>query len=321
MPNSDSLVTLDQILKAQSYLDGKIVRTPMIQSLNVGNLLNINLLYKAELYQKTGSFKMRGVLNKLNSLTREEKDKGVITISAGNHAKALSYASSLMNVKAIVIMPTYAPQNKIDSAKRFGAEVILTESENLVSEMNKTIEERNLTLVHPFDDPFIIAGHGTIGLEILSDVSNKIDTVIVPIGGGGLISGVATAIKLSQPEITVIGVEPEGANAMSLSLAKNEVVTLEKVDTIADGLAAPWAGDHTLAHTKKYVDGVIIVTDEEIRRAMKNLVLNDKIVAEPAGAASLAALLSGKIDFEGDQNIVCVLSGSNVDQELLKSIL
>lgn len=319
-PNS-SYITLDQIKAAQTYLKGKIVRTPLIQSLNIGDKIGVNLSYKAELYQTTGSFKLRGVLHKLSKLTDIEKAKGVVTISAGNHAKALSHAAAMMKIKATVIMPDFAPQNKIDSAKAYGSEVILTESENLLSLLNKTIEEEDLTLVHPFDDIDIMCGPGTIGLEILEDTDNDVDLVIVPIGGGGLISGISSAIKLSNPGVIVIGVEPTGANAMTQSLAKNEVVTLDKMSTIADGLAAPWAGEHTLRHTKKFVDGIILVTDDEIKEAMRSLLLEDKIVVEPAGAASLAALRSGKINYYPNQKIVCLLSGSNVDYQLLKSVI
>ncbi len=321
MSAQDDLVTLFDIKNAQSFLKGKIVKTPIIPSLNIGKALDIQLNYKAEHFQKMGSFKIRGVLNKLNQLSATEKEKGVVTVSAGNHAKALAYASHLTKIKAVVVMPDYAPRNKIEAVKGFGAEVIQTTAEELLSTLEKTIEERDLTLVHPFDDLAIISGQGTVGLEILEQTQNPPDIVVVPVGGGGLISGISTAIKSINPEISVIGVEPKGANAMTQSLVKGEAVTLNEVNTIADGLAAPWAGKITLKHVRKYVDGMVIVNDDEIQLAMKRLILEDKIITEPAAAASLAAVLSGKIDLSPNLKITCVLSGSNVDIPLIKSLL
>lgn len=321
MSAPDDLVTLLDIKNAQNFLKEKIVQTPIIGSLNIGKSLDIQLNYKAEQFQRMGSFKIRGVLNKLNKLSEAEKEKGVATVSAGNHAKALAYASFLTKIKATVVMPEYAPQNKIQAVKNFGAEVIQTKSEDLLPTLNKIIEERNLTLVHPFDDRAIISGQGTVGLEILEHSENQPDIVIVPVGGGVLISGISTAIKSINPEIIVIGVEPKGANAMTQSLAKGEAVTLNKVDTIADGLAAPWAGKVTLKHVMKYVDGMVMVNDDEIRSAMKRLILEDKLIAEPAAAASLAAILSGKIDLSPNIKITCVLSGSNVDPDLINEVM
>lgn len=314
-------ITLAQINETKELLNGKIVRTPLIPSLSIGKSLSIDLNYKAELYQTTGSFKLRGVLNKLSKLTEVEKAKGIVTISAGNHGKAVAYAAAMMNIKATVIMPNFAPKNKIEAVKNFGAEVIQTESANLMSLLKKTIEQQDLTLIHPFGDLDILCGPGTLGLEILEDTNNDVDTIIVPIGGGGLISGVSAGIKLSNPNVKIIGVEPIGADVMNQSLAQDKVVTIDKLNTIADGLAAPFTSELTLGHTKKFVDGIVLVSDDEIRAAMKALVLQDRIVAEPAGAASVAALLSGKIEFEETQKVVCILSGSNVDYELLKSVI
>ncbi|OLS29015.1 MAG: L-threonine dehydratase catabolic TdcB [Candidatus Heimdallarchaeota archaeon LC_2] len=321
MNKPHSIITLEQIKQAHEVIKSKINRTPVIKSFNIAQELNINLFYKAELYQKTGSFKVRGVFNKLHNLTKQEKEKGIITISAGNHAKAIAYAAWLEGVKAMVIMPDYAPKNKIESTQGYGAIVVQTESNNLLNKLNQMIEETKMTLIHPFGDLDILAGQATVGLELIEDVDTVIDTVIVPIGGGGLISGVAAAIKLTNSNINVIGVEPKGANVMSLSLDQDKVVTMDYLDTIADGLAAPFTSIQTLAHTKQFVDRIVLVSDDEIRAAMKTLVLEEKIVAEPAGAASFAALLSDKIAFENGQNIVCILSGSNVDDDLLKSVI
>ncbi len=315
-------VSLEDIISAQKIIEDRIIHTPLINSPSLESLPDMNLAFKAEVFQKIGSFKLRGVLNKLYHLSEKEKEKGVITISAGNHAQSLAYAAAKVGIKAVVVMPKYAAKNKVIATKKYGAEVVMhEESKTLMERLNAIKEERNLTLVHPFDDPYIIAGQGTIGLEILEDSKQLPDNVIVPIGGGGLISGIAAALKQSYPNIKVIGVEPEGADAMSQSLLKGTVVSLNKIDTIADGLAAPFAGRYTLAHVKKFVDDIVIVSDEEILNAMKVLLEKIKIVTEPAGAAGFAALLSGRIQISEDIQIICVLSGGNVDTNLLKKIL
>jgi len=216
-------------------------------------------------------------------------------------------------------MPATAVRSKIEATLNYGGEVILTEGDWL--ETCLTIQkERDLTLVHPFDDPMIIAGHGTIGLEILEDVP-EVDAVVVGVGGGGLISGIATAIKAEKPQVRVIGVEPEGASAMTQSLQRGEVVRLERVDTIADGLAAPFAGQHTLAHVQAYVDDMVIVSDQEIVEAIGLILEWCKVVAEPAAASTLAALLSGRVSLPQGSTVVCILSGGNIDRERLKALL
>ena len=216
-------------------------------------------------------------------------------------------------------MPATSVRSKVEATRSYGGEVVLTEGD--VLETCLTIQkERGLTLVHPFDDPMIIAGQGTVGLEILEDVP-EVDAVVVGVGGGGLISGIATALKAEKPEVKVIGVEPEGASAMTQSLQRGEPVHLDRVDTVADGLAAPFAGQHTLAHVQAYVDDLVIVSDQEIVEAMGLILERCKLVAEPAASATLAALLSGKISLPRGSTVVCVLSGGNVDRERLKALL
>ncbi|MHA2498477.1 MAG: threonine/serine dehydratase [Candidatus Hodarchaeales archaeon] len=320
--NNDSWVRLSDILAAQKVIAGQVNRTPLIASPTLGARIGSNLHFKAEVFQITGSFKPRGALYKLHNLTNEEKERGVITISAGNHAQGLAYAASLLGINATVIMPQAAVKTKVQATKGYGAEVIQHGTgKDLLPKCREVMEERNLTLVHPFDDPFIIAGQGTIGLEILEDLPAAPEVVVVPVGGGGLISGIATALKSRNPAIKVIGVEPIGAAAMSQSLQKNAVVSLEKLDTIADGLAAPFAGKHTLAHVQKYVDEIVIVSDDEIRGAIRLILEQNKILTEPAGAAGFAALLYEKISLPKDALVVCVLSGGNIDRSLLKEIL
>jgi threonine ammonia-lyase medium form len=319
MTPPNKLIERADILNAREVIAGRVHRTPVTSSAYLGEQVGVQLHFKLELFQKTGSFKPRGVLNKLHHMSAEEKQKGVITISAGNHAQALAWGATQSGVSSTVVMPAGSQRSKIEATQGYGGEVILTE-DGLMETCLAVQKERDLTLVHPFDDPFIIAGQGTVGLEILEDVP-EVDAVIVGIGGGGLISGIATAIKSAKPESKVIGVEPEGACAMHRSLQRGEPVHLERVNTVADGLAAPFAGQHTLAHVQAHVDDVVIVSDEEIVEAMALIMERCKVVAEPAAAATLAALLSGRVSLPPESTVVCVLSGGNVDRERLKALL
>jgi len=322
MTPRDLLVHLQDIINAEKVIANHVYHTPLISSTNLVQLIDMNLHFKTEVFQKIGSFKLRGVLNKFHNLTEEEKKQGVFTISSGNHVQSLAYAASQLGIQAVVVMPYYAAKNKIKATKSYGAEVIMHEnSKGIMDRCRELIEERELTMVHPFDDPFIIAGQGTIGLEILKDFVGVPDVVVVPVGGGGLILGIASTIKLKNPGIKVISVEPVGANAMYQSLRMNSVVSLNKIETIADGLAAPFAGKYTLAHVKKYVDDIVLVSDEEILEALRLLLIQGKIFTEPAGAAGFAALLTKKIQVPQGAQVICVLSGGNIDTSLLKTIL
>jgi threonine dehydratase len=279
----------------------------------------VHLHFKAELFQKTGSFKPRGAITKLHSLTPEEKKQGVITISSGNHAQGLAYATSLFNIPTTVVMPGYSFASKINAAKGFGAEVIITE-DDLLNTCLEIQKERNLVMVHPFDDPYIVAGQGTIGLEILEDVPD-VDVVIVAVGGGGLISGIASAIKMKKPEVKIIGVEPEGAPGMWQSLKQDKAVHLDSVDTIADGLAAPFAGELNFEIVKKYVDELILMSDDEFIEPICLILERTKLLTEPAGAASFAALFHKKVSIPEGSKVVCVLSGGNLDRDRLARFL
>jgi threonine dehydratase len=322
MASSDFLVNLQDIINAKKVIANHVNHTPLISSTNLNKLLDMNLYFKAEVFQKIGSFKLRGVLNKFYNLTKEEKKQGVITISAGNHAQSLAYAAYQLGIQAVVVMPYYSAKNKIKATKSYGAEVVMhKDSKSIMDRCIEIMEERDMTLVHPFDDPLIIAGQGTIGLEILEDFTGVPDVVVVPVGGGGLISGIASAIKLKNPKIEVIGVEPVGADAMYQSLRMNSVVTLNKIETVADGLAAPFAGKYTLAHVKKYVDDIVLVSDEEILEALRLILIQGKILTEPAGAAGFAALLAKRIEVSEGAQVICVLSGGNVDTSLLNTVL
>jgi threonine dehydratase len=317
---TDTLVSLEDIRRAQKVIAPYVHRTPTYTATELGRRIGARLYLKAELLQKTGSFKPRGAVNKLRSLSDEEKARGVITISAGNHAQGVAYAAGKLGVAATVVMPAAAVRSKVEATRGYGAEVILHgESKDLLPKCLELQAERNLTFVHPFDDPFVIAGQGTVGLEILDDVTAP-DLVVVPVGGGGLIAGVAAAIKQSNPHIRVVGVEPEGAAVMTESLQTGEPAHWDRLKTIADGLAAPFVGEHTLRHTQRFVDEVVLVTDEEIAESMRLIAERAKLLPEPSGAAAYAALLAGKIAVPADSEVVAIVSGGNVDRSRLHEI-
>ncbi len=313
------LLELDDIERARARIEGRVNTTPTFSSSTLGEELGVRLHLKAELFQKTGSFKPRGVFNKLLSMEPADLSRGLVSLSAGNHAAALAYGAAAVGAKATIVMPGTAMQSKVEATRRYGGEVVQTEG-SLLETCLALQQERDLTLVHPFDDLAIMAGQGTVGLELLEQVPS-VGMVVVPVGGGGLISGIAVAVKPQQPSVRVVGVEPEGADAMSRSLEQEAPVHLDKVDTIADGLAPPFAGEHTFAHVQRFVDEMVRVTDEEILDAFRVLIQRCKLAAEPSGAAGLAALVSGKVAPTAGSNVVCVISGGNVGADLLKQLL
>lgn len=319
MTDQPELVTLNDMLAAQAVIQAKVHRTPLTSSTYFSQQTKANLFLKLELFQKTGSFKVRGVTNKLSSLTAEEKANGVITLSAGNHAQAVAWGAAQYNIPATVVMPANSVPSKQAATRGYGGDVILTKG-SLLDTCLALQKERNLYLVHPFDDPKIIAGHGTLGLEIVDDVP-EVDVVLVGVGGGGLISGVAAAVKAKRPTARVIGVEPEGAPTMTESLAKGEPVHLSSTNTVADGLSAPFVGHHNLAHVQQWVDEVVLVSDSEILQALRLIWARCKVLAEPAACASIAALLSGKVSVPTGANVVCVISGGNVDLASIQRLL
>lgn len=319
MNSKKDLVRLEDIIAARKIIQDHVHHTPVIRSSYLGQQAGVQLYLKLESFQKTGSFKPRGVLNKLHHLSPKQRSKGLITYSAGNLAQALAWAASHQGIKSTIVMSAKSAKSKIEATRSYGGEIIFAE-ENAWQICQRIQKEREFTLVHPFDDPILIAGHGTLGLEILEDVPD-LDAVIVGIGGGGLISGIATAIKTIKPNVQVIGTEPEGAAAMHESLIHGRPITLDKIHTVADGLAAPFTGDHTLAHVQAYVDQVVLVSDDEILEAMRLLLERCKVLVEPAGSASVAALLHGKVPIPRGSNVVCILSGGNIDLSRLKELL
>jgi threonine dehydratase len=309
----------DAIASAREVIAARLHRTPLSASRYLGELTHTHLFFKQEMFQKTGSFKIRGVLNKLDSLSAEERQRGVIGMSSGNHAQALAYGASLHGIAATIVMPSSSVASKVEATRNYGSQVHLTD-EGLLETYRRIQQERGLTPVHPFDDPKIVAGAGTVGLEIVEDVA-EVDYVLVSVGGGGLISGVATAVKHKRPEAKVIGVEPEGAAVVSRSLAAGHLVTLDHIDTIADGLCPPFTGEVVLDRIQRYVDEVVTVSDREVLEAMRLILERTKVVAEPSAAASFAALLSGKIKPAAGAVAVSVLSGGNIDSARLKALL
>ena len=314
------MIELADVLAARDRIAGRVHRTPLLSARSLGEPAGVRLHLKAELLQKTGSFKVRGVLNKLLAMDPAERSRGLVSLSAGNHAAALAWGAMAVGTTAAIVMPATAVQSKIDATRAYGGDVVLTEG-NLLDACLSLQRERGLTLVHPFDDPAVIAGQGTTGLEILEDLPD-VDLVLVPVGGGGLLSGIAAAIKGRRPDTRVVGVEPTGADIVYRSLKAGKPLRLEgKPRTVADGLAAPFAGEHTQAQIGRDVDEVVLVEDEAILRALKLIMERAKLVPEPAGAAGFAALLAGAVTTDPGQCLACVVSGGNVDPALLRRIL
>lgn len=313
--------TLADIRAARERIADRVHHTPVLSATRLGSRVGAVLYHKCESLQKTGSFKVRGAINKLALLDDAARARGVITVSAGNHAQALAWASRDAGVRCTVVMPTTASRTKVDASRGYGAEVVLHGASGIeaFTRAHELSVERSLTFVHPFDDEAIMAGQGTVGLEIL-DALDDIDDIVVPIGGGGLIGGIAVAIKESRPSVKMWGVEPTGAAVMRRSLDADRPVRLESMKTIADGLAAPMAGDLSFPIVQRYVDDVVLVEDEEIMSAMSDLLFSTKLLAEGAGAAATAAVLSAKIPV-GGRRVVAVLSGGNVDASRVREVL
>ncbi|MEM2900945.1 MAG: threonine ammonia-lyase [Thermoplasmata archaeon] len=318
-----SPATLADILEARQILKGVILRTPMEKSSTFSKMLGNEIWIKYENLQKTGAFKIRGAYNKIAHLTEEERKRGVIACSTGNHAQGVAYAASLFNTKAIIVMPKGTPLPKIQATRNYGAEVILAGDcyDDAYAEAERLVKERNLSFVHPFEDRYIIAGQGTIGLEILEDLPD-IDVFVCPIGGGGLISGIAMALKAARPNVKVIGVEAKGANSAYLSLKNGKITQLDNVSTIADGIAVKRPGDLTFSLLKQYVDDIVTVDEDEIARAILMLLERCKTVAEGAGAVSIAALVYDKLGIAGkNKKVVALISGGNIDINMIGKVI
>lgn len=314
--------TIDDIRAAAVRIAPHLHHTPLLGSHSLSELTGYKLSFKCENLQKTGSFKPRGAVNRIATLDPEAANRGIITISAGNHAQGVAYAAARLGIKAVVVMPETAVASKVEATRGYGAECILHgDVHSAFEKLQEVQQDRGLTLVHPFDDPMLIAGQGTVGLELLEKDGAPFDAVVVGVGGGGLIAGVATALSSLAPETRVFGVEPEGAATMTLALAAGSVVRLDDLNTIADGLAPPFVGELNLAVVEHLVESVVRVTDVEIRYAMALLLERMKLLVEPAGAAALAALMNGKIPVERGTRVAVILSGGNVDVQRLAELL
>lgn len=314
-------VTIDDIRAAADRIAPYVHRTPIIESATLSRMTDTSLGLKAENLQRTGSFKARGALNAVMNLTPEQRERGVITLSAGNHGQGLAYAAQLLRIRCVVFMPENAVPTKVAAVEGYGAEARFAPSmETVFARMDEYREEHGLHYVHPFGDPHIIAGQGTVGLEILEDSPN-VETIAVCVGGGGLLAGVAVAAKALRPTVRVVGVEPEGAPVVTRSLVAGYPVTIEKITTVADGLAAPFAAPVSQRIIERRVDDVVIVTDEEILAALRLILERTKLLVEPAGAAAVAALLAGKAGAAPGSRTIATLSGGNVDFGTLKQLL
>lgn len=314
------MLTLDRVYNASRVLKEVIRETDMIYAPNIRKDANVYL--KTENLQVTGSFKVRGSYYKISQLSDEEKAKGVIACSAGNHAQGVALAATKCGIKSLICLPEGAPISKVEATKRYGAEVCMVKGvyDDAYSKAIELRDAKGYSFIHPFDDPDVIAGQGTIGLEIMEQLPDA-DAVIVPIGGGGLIAGVAYTIKQINPDCKVYGVQAAGAPSMEQSIEDGKIETLDKVQTIADGIAVKTPGNLTYELVSKYVDGIVTVTDDEIALAILTLLEQHKLIAEGAGAVPVAAVLTGKIpDIEG-KNVCCLVSGGNIDVTILSRVI
>lgn len=316
------MIQLDDIEAARARIGDLITETPVDRSGTFSDATGASVHLKLEVFQRTGAFKLRGAANRIRTLSDEERDAGVVTASAGNHAQGVALAATESGVNATVVMPAEAAISKVAATRSYGAEVRLEGTDYAAAQKTayEIAEQENRTYVHAFDDPAVMAGQGTIGLEILETVPD-VDTVAVPIGGGGLIAGIATAVKSRDPSVDVIGVQAAGAASVPQSLEQGSIVERDDVDTIADGIATRRVGDLTFEVIQAHVDDVVTVTDDEIAHTLTHLLEREKVVAEPAGTAGLAALHHGHFAYDSDDVIVPVLSGGNVDLNVLTTII
>src|SRR5215813_1060703 len=315
------MVTLQDIQQARALLRGVAVRTPLVECRLDGK----SILVKPEILQPIGSFKLRGGYNKISSLSAQERGRGVVAHSSGNHAQGVAYAARALGVKATIVMPNVAPKVKLEATRALGAEIVLVgaASEDRIQKAEELEKERGLVPVPPYNDEKIIAGQGTIGLEILDDLEGPV-TVLVPIGGGGLSSGVATALKESRPGVKIIGVEPEFAADAQASLRTGTIQSVSgesAARTMADGLRSQSVGPINFEHIRKYVDAIVTVSEAEIGHAMKQLLFSARIVAEPSGAVATAAAMFRAAEIGATGPMVAVVSGGNIEPQMLAEIL
>lgn len=317
--NTKEMLTLDKIYQASYVLKTVIRRTDLINAPNINPESHIYL--KPENLQVTGSFKVRGACFKMSQLTEEEKAKGVVACSAGNHAQGVALAAATQGIRSLICLPDNAPISKVEATKRYGADVCLVEGvyDDAYQKAIRLRDEKGYTFVHPFDDEDVIAGQGTIGLELLQQLP-EVDAVIVPIGGGGLISGVGFAIKSLNPSVKIYGVQASGAPSMLNSIERGKIERMAFVRTIADGIAVKEPGVYTFDYCRKYVDEIVTVTDDEISTAILALIEQHKLIAEGAGAVAVAAAMFNKVPVKG-KKVICLVSGGNIDVTILSRVI
>lgn len=313
------MLTLDKIYHAAFVLKDVIRHTELVPAPNVNK--NATVYLKPENLQLTGSFKVRGSYYKISQLSEEEKSKGVIACSAGNHAQGVALAATKNGIKSLICLPDCAPISKIEATKGYGADICLVPGvyDDAYKRAIELRDEKGYTFIHPFDDEDVIAGQGTIGLELI-DQMKDVDAVIVPIGGGGLISGVAFAIKSLNPNIKVYGVQAAGAPSMKNSVENKHIERLDAVSTIADGIAVKQPGENTFNLCSKYVDQIVTVTDDEVSSAILTLLEKQKLITEGAGAVAVAAAMFNKVPIEG-KKVICIVSGGNIDVNILDRVV
>ncbi len=313
------MLTLDKVYHASFQLKDVIRRTDMIMAPKINPDCEVHL--KTENLQVTGSFKVRGAAYKISQLSEEEKQKGVIACSAGNHAQGVALAATKNGIKSLICLPDGAPISKVEATRKYGADICLVEGvyDDAYNRALQLKDEKGYTFIHPFNDEDVIAGQGTIGLEVLEQLPD-VDVVIVPVGGGGLISGVAFAIKSLNPNVKVYGVQASGAPSMLRSVANGKIEKLDEVSTIADGIAVKEPGDVTFEMCQKYVDGIVSVSEDEIAAAILALIEQQKLIAEGAGAVSVAAAMFNKVDVKG-KKVCCLVSGGNIDVTILSRVI
>ncbi|MBO5328707.1 MAG: threonine ammonia-lyase, partial [Clostridia bacterium] len=316
------MLSLDKVYQAHYVLKDAIRETDIIYSPVISKECGCEVYLKPENLQVTGSFKVRGAYYKISQLSKQDKEKGVVACSAGNHAQGVALASQKFGIKSIICMPDGAPISKVEATKSYGAEVVLVpgvydDAHNKAEELK---EQKGYTFIHPFDDEDVIAGQATIGLEIVNQL-REVDAVVVPIGGGGLISGVAFAIKAIKPSIKVYGVQSSGAPSMLNSVEHHKIETLPSVSTIADGIAVKEPGSITFNMCSEYVDKIVSVTDDQISAAILSLIEKQKMIAEGAGAVGLAAIMFDKIPELKGKKVVCLVSGGNIDVTILSRVI
>ena len=315
------MIPIADIRSAARRIAGKVHRTPLFSASQLGERAGVRLYLKCENFQKTGSFKPRGALNKVLSLSEAEKARGLVTVSAGNHAQAVAWAARMAGAACAVVMPSSAPRSKMDAVRGYGAEVIEHgDRATLFDKLNEVREARGLTFVHPFDDPVVLAGAGTAGLEIVEDLP-EVDVVVVPVGGGGLLSGVASAVKQLRPAARIVAVELAEGPGLAPALAAGKPVAVARpAETLADGMTPPFVGALPLEIAREAVDEIVSVGEGEIIAAMGLLMTRAKLYVEGSGAAATAALLSGRFPVEPGSRVVALVSGGNVDLERVASV-